>query len=61
MALFQNTGMWCSGSTAVFDSADTGSTPVIPVRAASEEPLGRFSFMSAMVKGFDKSGFVEAD
>ena len=50
--------MWCSGSTTDFDSVDTGSTPVIPVRAASEEPLGRFSFMSAMVKGFDKSGFA---
>ena len=30
MALFQNIGMWCSGSTTNFDSVDTGSTPVIP-------------------------------
>ncbi len=58
MALFTNIGMWCNGNTTDFDSVVTGSTPVIPVRAASEEPPGRFSFMGAMVKGFDKSGFL---
>ena len=32
---FQHNGMWCSGSTTAFDTVDTGSTPVIPVKRKS--------------------------
>ncbi len=56
MVLFQSIGMWCNGNTAVFDSAVTGSTPVIPDFGGFTvvDPL----FCSGSFRGFPQSEYI---